>query len=587
MPDDFGSIQDAIAFAKEGQRIFVKPGTYNECIIVDKSLTIIGENAIIIGTGKTHTVQIKANNVHFSGFTVKGKIRSSFSGIYVFYSSGNVIQNNTVTDHFYGIHLYDSSNNTLRRNNLTGNIYNLEVWGLVLDHFIHQIDSSNYVEGKRVCYWVNREGGQVPSDAGYIALVNSSNVLVKNSVLTNNGEGILLAYTTNSLIFNVTSIGNARGIRLISSCNNEIFGCNLSDNNWTGIVVEASSENTVRKCNISKNFKGISLSESNILNKASERNIVSQNNVSGNTYGLWLHFSSENEISQNYFNNSYINIILSSSNKNIFNKNTITMGSIGISLSYSKDNIIHHNDFINNTIQASIEGLLSQNIWDKGDPSGGNFWSDYAGVDADNDGIGDTPYVIDSNNQDRYPQMKPYVPKFPNIGIAIVIPSQTEVYVGQIVNILAVIHNDGDTAGNFTIACKYISEGVEHLIETRAITSPPPKRNMIVTFLWATTNIAICKIKVEIPPLDGEIDSEDNVRISLLYVRVKILGDVNGDWKVDIKDVAIAAASFGSFPGHSRWDPRADIVCDDRVDMKDLVLIVKNFGYSEDRRKKW
>ena len=48
------------------------------------------------------------------------------------------------------------------------------------------------------------------------------------------------------------------------------------------------------------------------------------------------------------------------------------------------------------------------NIWDNGYPSGGNYWSDYAGVDADGDGIGDTPYIIDDNNIDHYPLMGPF-----------------------------------------------------------------------------------------------------------------------------------------------------------------------------------
>jgi hypothetical protein len=59
------------------------------------------------------------------------------------------------------------------------------------------------------------------------------------------------------------------------------------------------------------------------------------------------------------------------------------------------------------------------NVWDDGYPSGGNFWSDYAGVDlfsgplqneTGRDGIGDTAYVIDEDNVDRYPLINPWSP---------------------------------------------------------------------------------------------------------------------------------------------------------------------------------
>jgi hypothetical protein len=53
------------------------------------------------------------------------------------------------------------------------------------------------------------------------------------------------------------------------------------------------------------------------------------------------------------------------------------------------------------------------NSWDNG--TVGNFWDDYHGTDNNDDGIGDTPYIIDENNQDNYPLIEPTViPEFPS-----------------------------------------------------------------------------------------------------------------------------------------------------------------------------
>ena len=74
------------------------------------------------------------------------------------------------------------------------------------------------------------------------------------------------------------------------------------------------------------------------------------------------------------------------------------------------NNKIYHHYFINNTNQANDR---CSNQWDNGYPSGGNFWSDYTGVDnfsgpdqdiPGSDGIGDTNYSIPGGSSvDNYP----------------------------------------------------------------------------------------------------------------------------------------------------------------------------------------
>jgi hypothetical protein len=85
------------------------------------------------------------------------------------------------------------------------------------------------------------------------------------------------------------------------------------------------------------------------------------------------------------------------------------------------DNSICHNNFVNNTQQAR-SSFDSTDARDDGYPSGGNYWSDYVArypnaSEIDASGMGNTPYVIDTNNTDNYPLIVPHavIPEFPSI----------------------------------------------------------------------------------------------------------------------------------------------------------------------------
>jgi hypothetical protein len=62
------------------------------------------------------------------------------------------------------------------------------------------------------------------------------------------------------------------------------------------------------------------------------------------------------------------------------------------------------------------------------------------------------------------------------------------------------------------------------------------------------------------------------------------VGDINGDHKVDMRDVGASAKAFGTVLGDTLWNPNADItgpeslVPDGKVDMRDISLIAKHFG---------
>ena len=60
-----------------------------------------------------------------------------------------------------------------------------------------------------------------------------------------------------------------------------------------------------------------------------------------------------------------------------------------------------------------------------------------------------------------------------------------------------------------------------------------------------------------------------------------LLGDVNGDGKVDITDVFFVAKACGVIIGSFNWDPTCDVNADGKVDITDLFLTCKNYGQTD------
>ena len=328
-------------------------------------------------------------------------------GILLESSSNNILSGNNVTaNNQYGIRIESSSvhpltrsssGNTLSGNVMGGNRYAFGVNGYVLSDYLNSVDASNLVDDRPIYYFVNQSDIMVNADAypeiGYLAFVNCVNVTVQELNLTGNGQGLLLAFTKDSRITGNNATNCEEGISLSYSSDNDTLSGNNVTNNHNGIVLSSSSNNVLSGNNVTvNNGKGIYLLTPSYLLTSSDNNTLSDNNVANNDAAIEL----------------------DSSDDNVLSGNNITNSGIGVELVSSSGNSIYHNNFINNTQQAFVsEGYT--NTWNGSYPSGGNYWSDYNGTDANHDGIGDTAYIIDANNTDHYPLMVPYViPEFPS-----------------------------------------------------------------------------------------------------------------------------------------------------------------------------
>jgi parallel beta-helix repeat protein len=224
-------------------------------------------------------------------------------------------------------------------------------------------------------------------------------------------RGINLSGRSNITIKNMAIKAFYYGIWLGYSFDNSIIGNNITNNNWYGIMLEYSSNNTISWNNIAANQEGIRLYRSS-------NNLLHGNTIKNNGDGLvfWISCSNNRIYQSNIANNTHCNVWIQESSENVIAGNNIVDSEWGIGFDHSPNNKVYHNHFAANDRQVVFINTRI-NIWDNGYPSGGNYWSNYTGVDeksgpyqnvTGSDGIGDTSHVIDGNNTDNYPLMQPY-----------------------------------------------------------------------------------------------------------------------------------------------------------------------------------
>jgi len=240
-----------------------------------------------------------------------------------------------------------------------------------------------------------RRQGEVYTFTGNI---KSTGISIGRSGITLDGAG-----------FTLQGIYGGPGIRLAPSVGG-VTVKNLKITNFdTGVSLNVNSGNVFAGNDVSDNlYNGYS------LGGPSDNNTISGNKISNNPcWGIRI-----------------VGLDQSLSTGNLIVGNTIenngwerwTIPSYGMDDDYgagvwlwaAANNTFYGNKFVHNAQQVYLFDNAT-NVWSNGLPSEGNYWSDYGGVDANGDGIGDSPYIINAKNKDNYPLMAPIDDLAPSI----------------------------------------------------------------------------------------------------------------------------------------------------------------------------
>lgn len=245
----------------------------------------------------------------------------------------------------------------------------------------HSYDKNFIISG---CTVINAEasGGEAGIELNWV-----HNGTITQNICMDNYIGIYLSYSENITISQNDVIDNlGTGIVLYQSKENFVIDNDQWGSRYYGLMVNTFSDNNTIRGNTFRNNTGVATYGDGIRIRRSDDNKIVDNILINNDRGIEIeHDSHNNTITQNVIQNNtnYGALVLA---------NTLE----------SSDNLFYLNTFNNPLGQNAYDNGTNTN-WDNS--TIGNYWADYGGIDADDDGTGDNPHSILGNGggQDNLP----------------------------------------------------------------------------------------------------------------------------------------------------------------------------------------
>ncbi len=334
-----GSLSDAIDAAQDGDRVTVRGGFHSGPIVIDRSITLTGEDwPIVDGGGTGSVISVQAPEVTITGLMIRNsgiQLVREDAAIEVLEASGARIEGNQIEDSLFGVYLKQSPNSMVHGNRITGK------------------DIAVPRRGDAIRVWASHDTtveDNIVSKSRDVVLWYSERLTVRGNEITDGRYGLHFMYDDDALVEDNRLIGNSVGAFLMYS----------------------------RRLNLRHNVIG--------------------DNRGPSGYGIGMKDLDDAVVTENLFADNRVGAYIDNSPREIdgfvkFSDNVFTLNDYGVRLMPS----VRRNEYSGNTfadnqeqVEAAGGGSLVNNMWSV--EGRGNYWSDYSGYDSNGDGYGDVPY---------------------------------------------------------------------------------------------------------------------------------------------------------------------------------------------------